>query len=173
MTIVPAVYLCTSLSDCYTSPDLCDVAGTEDWLCETTFNQSRAALCLCVDQKQKVKDGKVHLYITLTGLMTLYGHAGCYGESTCDPPVTVTTHTQGRQMPSCCREMPGKMRLWNVNVLEDKAHAFFMVNTAASLLWYDNERLSSRVLSYACDNRHKCTPHLARWNRFSSALQET
>lgn len=148
----------------------------EDWLCEIAFNQSRAALFLSIDQKQKVKDGKVHLYITLTELMTLNGHAGCDVESTCDPPVRVTTHTHKhtkRQMPSCCREMPGKMRLWNANVLGDKAHTFFMLNTAASLLWYDNERLSSRVLSWACDHRHKCTPHLAHWNRFSSALQET
>lgn len=64
------------------------------------------------------------------------------------------------------------MVLSNAKGLKDKAHAFFMVDTAAFLLWYDNEGLSSCVLIWACNNGHGCNLNLVLWNWFSYACRE-
>lgn len=91
-----------------------------------------------------------------------------------DPPVTVITCTN-TQRGKCYHAVLRCQVQWGSemqNVLKDKAHTFFMVNKATLLLWYDNEHSSSCVLSWACNHGHIYDPHLARWNRFSSALQD-
>lgn len=73
---------------------------------------------------------------------------------------------------SCCREMPGKMKLWHANVLIVEARAFFMVNIAVSpLIW-------QWALNVFCaqpgvqTRTQKQSTHLTHWNRFSSALRD-